>query len=114
MKLISWCMILALSIFNDCMYSLVNIIIIISGVIALISILLLILLYSSLPNKDYNHPYGGHKIEFISTAIKVLITAFVNYFLGFLFCKIVKKNKYLILIASGKHLQIDTYSVLLL
>ncbi|WP_185870989.1 cation diffusion facilitator family transporter [Blattabacterium cuenoti] len=37
-------------------------------------------------------------------------TACINYLLGFLSCKIGKKNKSLILIASGKHLKIDTYS----
>ncbi|WP_262887128.1 cation transporter [Blattabacterium cuenoti] len=37
-------------------------------------------------------------------------TACINYLLGFLSCKIGKKNKSLILIISGKHLKIDTYS----
>ncbi|WP_185869510.1 cation diffusion facilitator family transporter [Blattabacterium cuenoti] len=40
----------------------------------------------------------------------MLFTAIINYFLGFLACKIGHKNDTLILIASGKHLQIDTYS----
>ncbi|WP_185871548.1 cation diffusion facilitator family transporter [Blattabacterium cuenoti] len=37
-------------------------------------------------------------------------TGIINYLLGFLVCKIGHKNRALILIASGKHLQIDTYS----
>ncbi|WP_341664808.1 cation diffusion facilitator family transporter [Blattabacterium cuenoti] len=37
-------------------------------------------------------------------------TGMINYFLGFLACKIGHKNGALTLIASGKHLQIDTYS----
>ncbi|WP_185855425.1 cation diffusion facilitator family transporter [Blattabacterium cuenoti] len=38
------------------------------------------------------------------------ITAVINYFLGFIACKIGNKNGTLVLIASGKHLKIDTYS----
>ncbi|WP_185860613.1 cation diffusion facilitator family transporter [Blattabacterium cuenoti] len=37
-------------------------------------------------------------------------TGIINYFLGFLACKIGHKNGALTLIASGKHLKIDTYS----
>jgi cation diffusion facilitator family transporter len=39
-------------------------------------------------------------------------TAIINYFAGALCIKIGKKNKSLALQASGKHLQIDTYSTL--
>jgi cation diffusion facilitator family transporter len=38
------------------------------------------------------------------------LTGIINYFLGFLACKIGHKNGALTLVASGKHLQIDTYS----
>ncbi len=42
----------------------------------------------------------------------MLFTAIINYFLGFFACKIGNKNGTLTLVASGKHLQIDTYSTL--
>ncbi|WP_185873752.1 cation diffusion facilitator family transporter [Blattabacterium cuenoti] len=40
----------------------------------------------------------------------MFFTAIINYFLGFFACKIGNKNRVLTLIASGKHLKIDTYS----
>ncbi|WP_185857857.1 cation diffusion facilitator family transporter [Blattabacterium cuenoti] len=40
----------------------------------------------------------------------MFFTGIINYFLGFLACKIGNQNGALTLIASGKHLQIDTYS----
>ncbi|WP_185872122.1 cation diffusion facilitator family transporter [Blattabacterium cuenoti] len=42
--------------------------------------------------------------------ILMFFIAIINYLLGFLACKIGQKNGTLTLIASGKHLQIDTYS----
>ena len=42
--------------------------------------------------------------------ILVVFTAVVNYFAGFICIKIGKKNDSLALQASGKHLQIDTYT----
>ncbi|WP_185870405.1 cation diffusion facilitator family transporter [Blattabacterium cuenoti] len=40
----------------------------------------------------------------------MLFTAIINYSLGFYACKIGNRNGALTLVASGKHLQIDTYS----
>jgi cation diffusion facilitator family transporter len=44
--------------------------------------------------------------------ILVSITAIINYFTGFFCIKIAKKNNSLALLASGKHLQSDTWSTL--
>ena len=40
----------------------------------------------------------------------IAITAIINYFVGMIAVKKGKKNNSLALIASGKHLQSDTYS----
>lgn len=47
-----------------------------------------------------------------SGLILVLVTAIINYIAGFLCIRIGKRNNSLALQASGKHLQIDTYSTL--
>lgn len=47
-----------------------------------------------------------------SGLILVLVTAIINYIAGFICIRIGKRNNSLALQASGKHLQIDTYSTL--
>ncbi|WP_185868424.1 cation diffusion facilitator family transporter [Blattabacterium cuenoti] len=46
--------------------------------------------------------------------VLMLITAIINYSLGYWACKLGKKNNNIILVASGKHLQIDTYSTIII
>lgn len=54
------------------------------------------------------HPPVINKID--TGIILIAITAFINYAMGFIAVKIGKKNQSAALIASGKHLQSDTYS----
>jgi len=56
------------------------------------------------------HPHAIQKLN-IGMAI-IGATAIVNYFTGWYTIKIGKKNNSLALIASGKHLQTDTYSTI--
>lgn len=134
-KIIAWYLTGSVAILTDALESIVNVI---AGLIGLYS------LYLSAKPKDYYHPYGHGKVEFISAAIEgtligvagfviiyeavknllhpnqikqldygialVLATAIVNYFAGALCIKTGKKNNSLALIASGKHLQSDTWS----
>ena len=96
--------------------------------------------------KDYDHPYGHGKIEFISAGIEggmiliagilifyegvknlihpkpllqldigillISIAGLFNFIMGFMAVKTGKKSNSLALIASGKHLQSDTYTTL--
>jgi cation diffusion facilitator family transporter len=96
--------------------------------------------------KDYNHPYGHGKAEFLSAGVEgsfiiiagfviiyqsirsliypatilqldygmilITFTAVINYLMGYISIKRGRKNNSLALIASGKHLQSDTYSTL--
>jgi cation diffusion facilitator family transporter len=56
---------------------------------------------------------GTHAIKKLDYGIVlVAITALINYFTGFFCIKIAKKNNSLALMASGKHLQSDTWSTL--
>ena len=134
-KIIAWYLTDSVAILTDALESIVNVI---AGLIGLYS------LYLSAKPKDYYHPYGHGKVEFISAAIEgtliavagfviiyeavnnllhphnikqldygimlVMATAIINYIAGALCVKTGKKNNSLALIASGKHLQSDTWS----
>ncbi len=134
-KIIAWYLTNSVAILTDALESIVNVI---AGLIGLYS------LYVSAKPKDYDHPYGHGKAEFISAAIEgtlitvagfviiyeainnllhphvlkqldygimlVMATAVINYIAGALCIKTGKKNNSLALIASGKHLQSDTWS----
>jgi cation diffusion facilitator family transporter len=127
----------SVSILTDAMESIVNVA---AGFIGLYS------LYIAAKPKDYDHPYGHGKAEFISAAIEgtlivsagtiiiykavrsfikpvdlqkldygiylVAAAAVLNYLMSLFAVKRGKKNKSLALIASGKHLQSDSYSTL--
>ncbi|MBP6430948.1 MAG: cation transporter [Ferruginibacter sp.] len=136
-KIAAWYITNSVAILTDALESIVNVI---AALIGLYS------LYISAKPKDYDHPYGHGKAEFISAAIEgtliavagfviiyeainnllhphtiqkldygiilVAITAIINYVVGVYCIKIGKKNNSLALIASGKHLQTDTWSTL--
>lgn len=136
-KIGAWYITGSVAILTDALESIVNIV---AGLIGLYS------LYVSAKPKDYDHPYGHGKIEFISAAIEgtlitvagfiiiyeavknlftvhvivkldygialVAITAVINYFVGRYCVKTGRKNNSLALIASGKHLQSDTWTTL--
>lgn len=127
----------SVAILTDALESIVNVA---AGLIGLYS------LYVAAKPRDFDHPYGHGKAEFLSAAIEgtliaaagaiilykaiqtlinpvalhqidygiwlVAITAFVNYLMGFLCLRTGTKNNSLALIASGKHLQSDTWSTL--
>lgn len=134
-KIIAWYLTDSVAILTDALESIVNVI---AGLIGVYS------LYVSAKPKDYDHPYGHGKVEFISAAIEgtlitvagfviiyeginnllhphtvkqldsgiilVAATAVINYVAGFFCIKTGKKNNSLALVASGKHLQSDTWS----
>jgi cation diffusion facilitator family transporter len=134
-KIIAWYLTDSVAILTDALESIVNVI---AGLIGVYS------LYVSSKPKDYDHPYGHGKVEFISAAIEgtlitvagfviiyegvnnllhphaikqldsgiilVAATAVVNYVAGLFCIKTGKKNNSLALMASGKHLQSDTWS----
>lgn len=134
-KIIAWYLTASVAILTDALESIVNVI---AGLIGVYS------LYVSAKPKDYDHPYGHGKVEFISAAIEgtlitvagfviiyeainnllhphdikqldygiilVMATAVINYVAGAMCIKTGKKNNSLALIASGKHLQSDTWS----
>jgi cation diffusion facilitator family transporter len=136
-KVIAWYITGSVAILTDALESIVNVI---AGLIGVYS------LYVSAKPKDYDHPYGHGKVEFISAAIEgtlitvagfviiyealqnllyphkiqkldygillVAATALINYFTGAVCIKTGKKNNSLALIASGKHLQSDTWSTI--
>jgi cation diffusion facilitator family transporter len=136
-KIIAWYLTNSVAILTDALESIVNVI---AGLIGVYS------LYISAKPKDYDHPYGHGKAEFISAAIEgtlitvagfviiyeavnnlqhphplkkldygislVAVTALINYVAGALCIKTGNKNNSLPLIASGKHLQSDTWSTL--
>lgn len=136
-KIIAWYLTASVAILTDALESIVNVV---AGLIGVYS------LYISAKPKDYDHPYGHGKAEFISSAIEgtlitvagfiiiyealnnlvhphaikkldygivlVAITAVVNYAAGAFCIKTGKKNNSLALVASGKHLQSDTWSTL--
>ena len=134
-KMIAWYLTESVAILTDALESIVNVV---AGLIGVYS------LYISAKPKDYDHPYGHGKVEFISSAIEgtlitvagfiiiyeainnlihphtikkldygiILVagTAIVNYIAGSFCIRTGKKNNSLALIASGKHLQSDTWS----
>lgn len=125
----------SVAILTDALESIVNVV---AGFIGLYS------LYVAAKPRDWNHPYGHGKAEFISAAIEgtlvlsagavivfnavkniivpqhinqidtgillVAITAVVNWALGFMAFSRGKKTASLALVASGRHLQTDSYS----
>jgi len=136
-KIIAWYLTNSVAILTDALESIVNVI---AGLIGVYS------LYVSAKPKDYDHPYGHGKAEFISAAVEgtlitvagliivyeainnlqhprplkkldygialIAVTALINYGTGILCIQTGKKNNSLALIASGKHLQSDTWSTL--
>jgi cation diffusion facilitator family transporter len=136
-KIIAWDLTNSVAILTDALESIVNVI---AGLIGVYS------LYVSAKPKDYDHPYGHGKAEFISAAVEgtlitvagfviiyeainnllhphviqkldygivlVAFTAIINYIAGVFCIKTGEKNNSLALIASGKHLQTDTWSTL--
>jgi cation diffusion facilitator family transporter len=134
-KIIAWYSTNSIAILTDALESIVNVI---AALIGLYS------LYLSAKPKDYDHPYGHGKAEFISAAIEgtliavagfiiiyeaitnllhphtlkqldygislVAATAVINYAAGIICLRVGKKNNSLALVASGKHLQADTWS----
>lgn len=134
-KIIAWDSTNSIAILTDALESIVNVI---AALIGLYS------LYLSAKPKDYDHPYGHGKVEFISAAIEgtliavagfiiiyeaitnllhphtlkqldygislVAATAVINYVVGTICLRVGKKNNSLALVASGKHLQADTWS----
>ncbi len=136
-KIIAYYLTNSLAILSDALESIVNVI---AGFIGLYS------LYVAAKPKDFEHPYGHGKAEFVSAAVEgglivaagimiiyetvanilskepveqlntglwlVGATAVINFAAGTICLRIGKKNKSLALQASGKHLQIDTYSTL--
>ncbi len=136
-KIIAWYLTNSVAILTDALESIVNVV---AGLIGVYS------LYVSAKPKDYDHPYGHGKVEFISAAIEgtlitvagfiiiyesirnlvhphtiqkldygiilIALTAVVNYLAGALCVRTGKKNNSMALIASGKHLQSDTWSTL--
>jgi cation diffusion facilitator family transporter len=135
LKMIAWWLTNSVAILTDALESTVNVI---AGLVGVYS------LYISAKPKDYDHPYGHGKAEFLSAAVEgtlitvagvviiyeainnlrgvhtikkldygiilVAITAIINYIAGSVCIKTGKKNNSLPLIASGKHLQSDTWS----
>lgn len=67
-----------------------------------------IILYKSI--QSLIHPAGLHKIDY--GIILVAATAVVNFALGYFCLQIGKKNNSEALMASGKHLQTDTWSTI--
>ncbi|MEP7143346.1 MAG: cation diffusion facilitator family transporter [Ferruginibacter sp.] len=137
MKVIAWYLTGSVAILTDALESTVNVI---AGLIGVYS------LYVSAKPKDWDHPYGHGKAEFLSAAIEgtlisiaglfiiyqainslihpriiqkldygillVAITGIINYIAGFVCIKTGKRNSSLALVASGKHLQTDTYTTI--
>ncbi len=125
----------SVAILTDALESIVNVA---AGFIGLYS------LFVAAKPRDYDHPYGHGKAEFLSAAVEgtligtaglIIIykavqnlfnpvelhridygiwliagTACINFLLGYLCLRTGKKNNSLALIASGKHLQSDTWS----
>jgi len=68
----------------------------------------ILIIYQTIENIFQNKP-----IEGLDTGIILVgITGLINYAAGYICIRVGKKNKSLALQASGKHLQVDTYSTL--
>jgi cation diffusion facilitator family transporter len=74
----------------------------------LITVAGLIIIYEAINNLI--HPHDIKKLDY--GILLVAATAVINYITGAVCVKVGKKNNSLALIASGKHLQTDTYSTL--
>lgn len=74
----------------------------------LISIAGLVIIYEAIDN--FIHPQPLRQLDY--GIILVAVTAVINFFVGFITVKQGKKNNSLALIASGRHLQSDTWSTL--
>ncbi len=136
-KLLAWYLTHSLSVLTDALESIVNVI---TGFIGLYSLYLsarprdqnhpyghgkvefvsaaiegtmititgLIIIYKAI--SGFNHPNEIHEVDY--GIILVSITAVINYFLGFSAVQQGKKNNSAALMATGKHLQSDTYTTL--
>ncbi len=79
----------------------------------LISIIGITIFINTFIRVKYNFYHKSSSLLLLKLDFGILlmfITAIINYIIGFLACKIGNKNKTLTLIASGKHLQMDTFS----
>jgi cation diffusion facilitator family transporter len=137
MKILAWYYTNSMAILTDAVEYTINVI---SGFIGLFS------LYLSTKPRDYNHPYGHGKAEFLSAAVEgtlmlvsglmisysalknlrypgiiskldygiylIAFTAAINYLTGMAAIRTGKKNNSLALVASGRHMQTDTYATL--
>jgi cation diffusion facilitator family transporter len=74
----------------------------------LITVAGFLIIYESINN--LLHPHGIQKLDY--GIILIALTAIVNYMAGVLCVRTGKKNNSLALVASGKHLQSDTWSTL--
>ncbi len=68
----------------------------------------LIIIYESINN--FIHPHNIQKLDY--GIILVAVTAVINFLVGYISIRKGKRNNSMALIASGKHLQTDTYSTL--
>ena len=137
LKVFAWYLTRSVAILTDALESTVNVV---AGLIGVYS------LFVSAKPKDWDHPYGHGKAEFLSAAIEgtlitlagliiiyeaidnfihphtlqkldygimlVALTGLINFIAGYFCIKTGKKNNSLALVASGKHLQTDTYSTI--
>jgi len=75
---------------------------------SLVSIAGLVIIYEAIDN--FIHP---HEIQKLDTGMIIIgVTALINYATGWYAIRVGKKNNSLALVASGKHLQSDTYSTI--
>lgn len=136
-KLLAWYLTGSVAILTDALESTVNVV---AGFIGIYSLTI------SAKPRDWDHPYGHGKAEFLSAAVEgtliavsgmiiiyeainnlihpheirrlnwgmilIAATAIINYGMGLACIRMGKKNNSLALVASGKHLQTDTYSTL--
>jgi cation diffusion facilitator family transporter len=68
----------------------------------------LIIIYEAIDN--FIHPHNIQQLD--KGILLVALTAFINFLLGYIAVKNGKKNNSLALLASGRHLQSDTYSTI--
>jgi len=135
-KFLAWFLTQSVAIFTDAIESITNVS---AGLIGLYA------LYLSMKPRDFDHPYGHGRAEFISATVEgamiaiagviilieavrgilsppdsipnleigmilILVTAVANFTFGSVAVRKGRKNRSLALIASGKHLQSDSYS----
>jgi cation diffusion facilitator family transporter len=74
----------------------------------LIAVAGFVIIYEAINNLI--HPHGISKLDY--GIILIAITAVVNYITGAVCVKVGRRNNSLALMASGKHLQTDTYSTI--